>query len=114
MTLLQRSSALRAIKILHTIVWALLAACIVGIPVASWKGRHGLAAGLVLIVLLEVVVLLIFRWRCPLTLIAERYTADRRANFDIYLPDWLARHNKTVFGVIFLLGVVYAGVRYWR
>jgi hypothetical protein len=29
--------------------------------------------------------------RCPLTGIAARYTDDRRDNFDIYLPPWLAR-----------------------
>ena len=26
---------------------------------------------------------------------------DRSANFDIYLPLWLARHNKTIFGSVF-------------
>ena len=34
------------------------------------------------IVLLEVAVLLINGWRCPLTIVAERYTTDRRHNFD--------------------------------
>ena len=33
--------------------------------------------------------LVVNRWRCPLTSAAERYTTDRRANFDIYLPEWL-------------------------
>jgi hypothetical protein len=33
-------------------------------------------------------------WRCPLTDVAARYTDDRRANFDIYLPEWLARYNE--------------------
>jgi hypothetical protein len=30
--------------------------------------------------------------------------ADRADNFDIFLPEWLARHNKLVFGTIFALG----------
>jgi len=27
---------LRGIKLLHTVVWALFVACILGIPIASW------------------------------------------------------------------------------
>ena len=43
---------------------------------------------------------------CPLTPVAARYTSDRRDNFDIYLPVWLARHNKVIFGTIFICGVI--------
>ena len=43
----------------------------------------------------------------PLTDIAARHTADRRANFDIYLPLWLAR-SKHVFGTLYLIGATYA------
>jgi len=35
-----------------------------------------------------------------LTAVAARYTADRRDNFDLYLPQWLARYNKLIFGLI--------------
>ena len=45
---------------------------------------------------------------CPLTSIAARYTDDRRANFDIYLPEWLARHNKAVFGALYVAGILVA------
>ncbi len=27
-------------------------------------------------------------------------------NFDIFLPNWLARHNKTIFTSIYLIGVI--------
>lgn len=33
---------------------------------------------------------------------AGRYTEERADNFDIYLPLWLARHNKTMFGAVFI------------
>jgi hypothetical protein len=33
---------------------------------------------------------------------AARFTESRADNFDIYLPNWLARHNKTVFGTLFV------------
>jgi hypothetical protein len=64
-------------------------------------------------VTLEVLVLAANRLRCPLTGIAARYTQDRRDNFDIYLPLWLARYNKHIFGTLFAAGTVYAAVK-WR
>jgi hypothetical protein len=103
---------LRAIKLLHTLVWAVFAGCIVAIPVLALQGRFRLAAILALVVLGEVVVLAVNRWRCPLTPIAARYTEDRRANFDIYLPEWLARYNKEIFGPLYLAGVVLLVVRW--
>ena len=103
---------LRAIKLLHTLVWAVFAGCIVAIPVLALQGRFRLAAVLALVVLGEVVVLAINRWRCPLTPIAARYTEDRRANFDIYLLEWLARYNKEIFGPLYLAGLVLLAVRW--
>jgi hypothetical protein len=45
--------------------------------------------------------------RCPLTDVARRYTDERTDNFDIYLPLWLARYNKAIFGTLFLLFELY-------
>ena len=69
---------------------------------------------LALIVLGEVVVLAINRWRCPLTPIAARYTEDRRANFDIYLPEWLARYNKEIFGSLYAVGLAWVAYLWIR
>ena len=99
---------LRIVKIVHTIVWAVFVGFIVAIPVASWLGEQRVAAWLIGIIAGETAVLLINGWRCPLTSIAARYTDDRRDNFDIYLPPWLARHNKLIFGALYLAGVAYA------
>ena len=104
--------SLRNVKILHTVVWAMFVACILGIPVASRQGRHHLAAILAAIVLGEVAILVVNGWRCPLTAVAARYTEDRRDNFDIYLPEWLARQNKLLCGVVYVLALIYAGVRW--
>jgi len=59
------------------------------------------------LVLLECAVLVLNRWRCPLTALAARHTADRAANFDIYLPETLARYNKEIFGTLFVLGELF-------
>jgi hypothetical protein len=103
-----RSAALKTIKAAHTIVWALFAGCTIAIPFAFWLGKNRVSAWLIAIVFVECAVLVVNRWRCPLTSVAERYTTDRRANFDIYLPEWLARHNKSIFGAIYLVGIVFA------
>lgn len=103
---------LRAIRFLHTAVWAAFAGCILAIPVLAWQGRFGAAAILAVLVLGEVVVLWLNQWSCPLTAVAARNTDDRRPNFDIYLPEWLARYNKQIFGPLYIAGVVYGVARY--
>ena len=103
---------MRAIRVLHTAVWAVFAGCIVAIPVLAWQGRFGAAAMLAVLVLGEVVVLWINRWSCPLTGVAARYTDDRSANFDVYLPEWLARYNKQIFGPLYGVGLVVLAIRW--
>ena len=103
--------ALITIKTVHTFVWSVFVAAIVGVPIAARLESWGLVAVLVAVVSAECVVLLANRMRCPLTVIAERYTDDRRANFDIWLPEWLARHNKSIFGTMFVIGLFYAATR---
>lgn len=108
---------LRAIKLLHTVVWAVLAGCVLAIPVAAWRGDFRVAAWLAGIVALEVAVLACNRGSCPLTSIAARYTEDRRENFDIYLPRWIAKHNKLIFGTLYVVGILFALARWvgaWR
>lgn len=92
------------VKLVHTVAWAFFAGCIVALPVAALAGHHRLAAWLAGAVLVEVLILLWNGMRCPLTAVAARYTDDRRDNFDIYLPLWLARYNKQIFGTLFVLG----------
>jgi len=109
---MSRLSPLVTIKLAHTIAWAFFAGCIVAIPVASWLGHHQAAAWLAGIVMVEVAVLVVNGWRCPLTAMAARHTLDRRHNFDIYLPEWLAKYNKEIFGTLYVAGLVFAMVRW--
>jgi membrane-bound metal-dependent hydrolase YbcI (DUF457 family) len=97
--------ALNAIKMVHTVVWAFFVSCIAAIFFFAWQAQYGFAALMIGIVLIEVVVLALNRWRCPLTSVAGRYTDDRRANFDIYLPAWLAGNNKLIFSALYVAGI---------
>jgi hypothetical protein len=99
------------IKLLHTAIWAFFVACIVAIPIEGAYRRFYAAGVLIAVVLIECVVIAINQGRCPLTDLAARYTEERADNFDIYLPLWLARHNKTIFGTLFAIAVVYVLIR---
>jgi hypothetical protein len=105
-------AALRTVKLVHTLVWALFAACIVAVPIVAWRKELRTAMILIAIVALEVLVLLVNRFRCPLTGVAARYTQDRQANFDIYLPLWVARYNKQIFGSLYVAGIFYTLVQW--
>ena len=104
--------ALRTVKLVHTAIWAFFAGSIVAIPVFAWMQRHDVAFALIGVVAVEVLVLVFNGMSCPLTGVASRYTDDRRDNFDIYLPLWLARHNKAVFGTLYLAGILLTLVRW--
>jgi hypothetical protein len=95
---------LTAIKLLHTLIWAFLTASIMALPVLGVLRRFRWAAILTGIVLLECGVLAVNGARCPLSDLAARFTDDRAHNFDIYLPNWLAQYNKTIFGLLFVAG----------
>jgi hypothetical protein len=97
-----------AIKLLHTVVWGLLAGCILALPIVAVRRRFDWAAILSAIILAECVVIALNLGRCPLTDVAARYTASRADNFDIYLPLWLARYNKPIFGTLFVVNGVFA------
>jgi hypothetical protein len=99
----RRVNALVAIKLLHTAVWAVLAGCIVVLPITALLHRFDWAIILTVIIIAECGVLALNKGRCPLTSLAALFTADRADNFDICLPNWMARHNKAICGTLFVI-----------
>jgi hypothetical protein len=101
-----------AIKLLHTAVWLFMNVVIFYLLYAVITDRIDRWAWVALAIIgLECLLLLLFRMACPLTLVARRYSDSTRANFDIYLPEWLARYNKLIYGV--LLAGILVGLA-WR
>jgi len=98
------AASLHTIKAVHTLVWAFFAGCIIAIPIFAVVNQYRLAFLFICIVLVEVLILIANRLRCPLTGVAAKYTTDRSDNFDIYLPLWVARHNKSIFGWLYVCG----------
>jgi hypothetical protein len=100
------TSSLRTIKAVHTLAWLVFASAIALIPPVAMRGHRSAALWLVAAVTGECLVVGLNRMRCPLTDVAERFTDDRSANFDIYLPEWPARYNKRIFGLWFVADLV--------
>lgn len=103
----ERIRALVGVKLLHTAIWFFFVGCIVAIPVVGARHQFRWAALLSGLVLIECAVVAVNRGRCPLTDLAGRFTKERAENFDIYLPLWLARRNKMIFGTLFAAGELF-------
>ena len=99
---------LMLIKAIHTLVWIFFNVVIFYMLYAVLADKIDkwlwICFGLVI---LEGLTLLLLKFFCPLTIIARRYSDSTRDNFDIYLPNWLARYTKLIYtsivGVILLI-----------
>ena len=90
------------VKIVHTLVWIFFNIVFFYLFYAVLTHQVGSLFWIgVSLILIECAVLLSFKWTCPLTIIARRYSNSTRDNFDIYLPNWVARHNKTIYSILF-------------
>lgn len=94
-------SKLVLIKSIHTIIWVFFNVVIFYLAYAVIAGKidKWIWIGLGLFVI-EGLVLLIFKMKCPLTVIARKYSDSAKDNFDIYLPNWLAKYNKEIYTII--------------
>lgn len=104
-------SNLTAIKLIHTVIWLFFnvvlfymayAVIVNKIDKYVWTG--------IALIIGEGLVLLLFKKMCPLTIMARKYSYSNKDNFDIYLPNWLAKYNKliyTSFFIIIVCGIIY-------
>ena len=56
--------------------------------------------------ILEGITLVVFKFFCPLTIMARKYSDSTKANFDIYLPVWLAKYNKQIYTSILIVIII--------
>lgn len=102
---------LKTIKLIHTIIWLVMVAAIFYILFAGITNTFNIWLGLsISLLVFETLVLLINGWTCPLTPMARKYTTEEKENFDIYLPNWIAKHNKIIFGALFILGLLLVSI----
>jgi hypothetical protein len=94
------------IKLVHTLIWGIFVAVLFyilysaitdTITIYTWIG--------IVLILVEGLVILIFKMSCPLTFVARKYSDSQKYNFDIFLPVWLAKYNKLIFASFFIVGL---------
>ena len=102
-------SNLRLVKTIHTVIWVFFNVVIFYMLYAVIANKLDIWLWVCFgLVLLEGITLLIFKWTCPLTLVARRYSDATTDNFDIYLPNWLARHTKVIYTSLVIVILVIA------
>lgn len=101
------SEKLTAVKILHTAIWLFFVAAIFYILYSGISNKITIFTWIAIgLIVAEGIVLAVFKMFCPLTIIARKYSDSEKDNFDIYLPNWLAKYNKIIFTTIYLAGVI--------
>lgn len=107
---MQRETKLVVVKVIHTLIWIFFNFVIFYMLYAVLQNKIDrwlwIGYGLVF---LEGITLVLFKFFCPLTLIARKYSESTKDNFDIYLPNWLAKYTKLIYtsimGIIMILTV---------
>ena len=95
------------VKILHTIIWVFFNVVIFYLLYAVVIDRiYKWVWICISLIILEAITLIVFKDICPVTLIARKYSDSQKDNFDIYLPNWLAKYNKEIYTVIVLIAIV--------
>ena len=101
---MQNEIKLTLIKSIHTLIWLFFNGVLFYMAYAVILNKINkfvwLGIGCIVI---EWIVLLIFRWQCPFTILARKYSGSGKENFDIYLPNWLAKYNKAIYITIFVI-----------
>ena len=107
---MKSEAKLVVVKFIHTLIWVFFNVVIFYMLFAVIQNKIDiwLWVGYALVIM-EGIVLLIFKFYCPLTILARKYSDSTKDNFDIYLPNWLARYTKLIYtsimGIILVLTI---------
>lgn len=98
---------MRLIKIIHSAIWVVMVSAIFYIVYAGITDTINIYLWISLgLLVLEGLALAIFKGSCPLTIVAKKSKTDYQDGDDIFLPKWLAIHNKAVFSTILAVGLI--------
>ena len=98
---------LTLVKVMHTLVWIAFNVVIFYLLYSAVADRiTGWTWFCLLLILGEGIVLLLSGNVCPITTVARYYSSSSKDNFDIFLPNWLAKYNKQIYTVIVIVAVL--------
>jgi len=108
-------SRLFLIKLLHTVIFFFMSACLLYILYCGITGTYDWTL-LVAIsaILIEGLALLINRGRCPLTTLAEKQGAVKGSVTDIFLPSFIARNTFRYSTALFIIELIILAVGYFK
>jgi hypothetical protein len=97
---------LAVVRILHTVIYVVLAAAVVWILIAGLAGYRGIWLELALVLTaIEGIVFVGNGMRCPLTALAKKYGAAEGWAFDTFLPERWTRYTFRFFGTLLAIGL---------
>ncbi len=106
------AAKLHAVKLIHTIIWIFFNIVIFYLLYTAVTGNINVWTWICLgIIILEGVILLVFKNICPVTVVARKYSDSTKENFDIFLPNWLAKYNKIIYTTIVAVAVILIIIR---
>jgi hypothetical protein len=104
---LDNKAKLNIIKLVHTAIWCIFVIAILYVLYAGVFDKVNMLVWICVgLVVFEAIILIVFKWKCPFTILGQKYTTNHEVGFDIFLPIWLAKNNKTIFSILFTAGLV--------
>jgi hypothetical protein len=98
------TTKLTVVKTVHTAIWVFYNAVLFYMAWAVTVNRIDKWFWICLaLIIIECLILLRFKQICPITLVARKYSDSTRHNFDIYLPEWLAKYNKAIYSTVLII-----------
>ena len=102
------------IKLVHSLIFFLMVGCLAYILYSGiTKTFNGVLLFALIAFLIEGITLIINRWRCPLTTLAEKYGAEKGTVTDIFLPIIISRNVFKIAIVLFPAELVFLVIRYF-
>lgn len=106
---------LTVIKLVHTAIFFLLAACVLYILFCALSNRYSRRTSLAIaLIFIEGIVLVLNDWECPLTTLAQRVGAAQGGVADIFLPRILADHLFEICTPLFVCSTLLLLIRRLR
>ena len=108
------SKKIFVIKFIHSVIFIFMVACLFYILYCAIARRYDWTLLVALgAIFMEGLALLLNRWRCPLTTLAEKCGAANGAVTDIFLPEWLTKHTFKISTVLLIIELIWLAWGYF-
>ena len=108
------ANRLLLLKWFHSTIVFFLFACLFYILYAGVTGSFNLVLLVAIVaVFIEGALLILNKWRCPLTILAENCGAEKGSVADIFLPAIIARNAFKWGTIVFAAELILLGIRYF-